>query len=185
MTQGIDYFRGRLRVNRHRLDDELELQADHMDRIGREVAQATRAEADARRSFERAEATIIREAMQDDGKLSHAKASSDAKLHRDWEKPWTVYQNAKQTLLEWESVQKSWYQRGFDLTALGELFAHQYFVVDSLGGKQEQAQTRSAQREATSSYFAQREERQAGRRARIDDGADAPIQRRRLNANPD
>ena len=87
MAQDIDYFRGRLRINRHRLDDELEVQADHMDRIGREVALATRAEAEARKAFERAEAVIIREAMQDDAKLSHAKASSDAKLHRDLEKP--------------------------------------------------------------------------------------------------
>lgn len=182
MTQGIDYFRGRLRINRQRLDDELELQADHMDRIGREVAQATRADAEAKRAFERAEAGIIRDAMQDDAKLSHAKASTEARLHRDYEKPWTNYQNTKQNLLEWESVQKSWYQRGFDLKALGDLFAHQYFVVDSLRGKLEQAQTRGEQRAA---YFAQREELSAGRRARIDDDQGPATQRRRLNADSD
>lgn len=173
----LDYFRSRLRIDRHRLDEELEIHADHSDRIAQGVKKATQAEAQARREFERKEAELMRDMITDDPKMSQARATAEVKLRRDWGVAWAAYQEAKGPLMDWEGLQKAWYQKGFDLKALGDLYAHQYWSPDSIKGPGDQTKVRQEQRAATGSYFAEREARNAGRRARLDD--DEPQRPRR------
>ena len=179
MNYDLDYFRGRLRIDRHRLDDELELQADHMDRIGSRVAQATRAEAFARRSFEREEASLIKDMCAADHKMPMARASVEVKLKREWDAQWSIYQEKKEELMLWESLQKSWYQRGFDLKALGDLYAHQYFVVDTLHGKTEKKHW--SEEPAAVAIFERKRQLAAERRSRIDEPQPSTSGRVKLN----
>ena len=130
----LDYFRARLRINKHALDDELEQHADTLEKIGRYVASAAREEARLKRDLEKVEAGRIRDLMSVDPKLSHSKASGDVKDKREVRDAWELHQEAKQRLVEWEALEKAWYQRGFDLKALAELFGNQYFVINSAGG---------------------------------------------------
>lgn len=181
----LDYFRARLRINKHALDDELEQHADNLEKIGRYVASAARDEARLKRDLEKAEASRIRDLMSEDPKLSHAKASGDAKDKREVRDAWEKHQEAKQRLVEWEALEKAWYQRGFDLKALAELFGSQYFVINSAGGSvagRDDAHSRAAMREAVGNAFINRQTDKALRRERADDApADQPRRRRSLN----
>lgn len=183
----LDYFRARLRVNKHRLDDELEQHADHLEKIGRYVASAARDEARLKRDLEKAEASRIRDLMLEDPKLSHAKASGDAKDKREVREAWEQHQEAKQRLVEWEALEKAWYQRGFDIKALAELFGSQYFVINSAGGAvtgPPDAHSRAAMREATGSDFINRQTDKAHRRERSGEAmVEQPRRRRSLNSD--
>lgn len=145
----IAYYRSLLRVDRNRLDDQLEQNAQSAEEIGREVARRTRNVADLKRELEVTEANIIARLKEADSKLSNPIAEKEARGHRDYRAAWTIYQDAKQELEEWEAVKSAWHQRGFDMKALGELYAQQYFVVDSVGHRSRATPetTRAAMRE--------------------------------------
>jgi hypothetical protein len=177
----IDYFRARVRVNKNALDDELEQHADGLEKIGRFVASAAREEARLKRELERAEAEQVRDLMSDDPKLSHAKAVGDAKLKRPVRDAWEDHQAAKQRLLEWEALEKAWYQRGFDLKALAELYGSQYFVINSAGGGIPVDDRRRAMREASGSWGSQQTTK-AERRGRAEEATpdEGPRRRRSL-----
>lgn len=182
----ITYFRSRLRVNKNALDDELEVHADHLEKIGRFVASAARQEAKLKRALEQEEANEVRDLMSSDPKLSHAKASGDVKGKRSVREAWEAHQEAKQVLVEWEALEKAWYQRGFDLKALAELYGNQYFVINSAGGQATSPalgdqRARQAMRDAVGSSYATHQMDRAERRARSDEAADAPRRRRSLN----
>ena len=173
MDYDLAYFRGRLKIDRSRLDDELEIHADHSDRIGRMVAKMTRAEAFAKRDLERTEAEEISRIIAGQVKTNATAAASEARLTRSYQKAWEDHQNALETLRLWESLGKAWYQRGFDLKALGDLYGHQYFRVDTLTGPSDLARARQQQRDSVSEYV-DRLSRKAERHAHVDAAAEPP-----------
>lgn len=123
-----------LRINRHRLDDELEINSEIADHIGQRVAKLNSFQIELKRQLEITEAKVIARLKESDPKMTNPIAEKEAKNSRDFEQAWKAFQAARAEHEAWESIQKAWYQRGFDLKALGDLFGHQYFALDSVRG---------------------------------------------------
>lgn len=149
----IAYFRSRIRINKHALDEELEIHADHMERIGRQSAAAARKEAKAKQARDEIEASAVKDLLDDNEKMALNKATSQAKASRAYQQAQSVYLDAQNELAEWQEVEKAWYQRGFDLRALVELFSAQYFQMDPAAGA-----GRSEARRSVSDYMSKRNE---------------------------
>lgn len=130
----IDQARNMLRINRHRLDDELEINAQTGEEIGRETAKRNSRQLEAKKTLDQTEARVVAELREDDAKLGVAAAEKEARRHRDVVAAWNAYAVARQEHEEWEVVYKAWIGRGHDLKALGLLFANQYFAIDSIRG---------------------------------------------------
>lgn len=128
-----------LRINRHRLDEELEVNSDIQERIGREVARRNSLMLEAKRALEDTEARVIADLKEADAKMSNPIAEKEAKRHRDYKTAWASYQVARQEHEEWEAAHKAWITRSFDLKALGELYGFQYFTIDSVQRAREPA----------------------------------------------
>lgn len=130
----LSEVRNMLRINRHRLDDELEIHADVLDRIGQEVARHNSRMLEAKKQLSAVKAQVIEQLKADDPKMTNPMAEDAAARDRDYSEAWAKYQVARQAHEEWESAYKAWYQRGFDLKALGDLFANQYFAISDIRG---------------------------------------------------
>lgn len=158
----LSEVRNMLRINRHRLDDELEIQADVLDRIGREVALHNSRMLEAKKELAVTEARVIERLKEDDPKMSNPLAEKAAARDREYTEAWQKYQQARHLHEEWESAYKAWHARGFDIKALGELFAHQYFTISEVRGPYpENTQSiRSRVREASEQTTARRSTRE-------------------------
>lgn len=156
----IQAARNMLRINRHRLDDELEINAQIMEMIGREVAKHNSRMLEMKKGVDSTEARVMADLKDADPKMSNPVAEKEAKRNKDYLSAWSAYQLARQTHEEWEAVYKAWVTRSFDLKALGELFAHQYFAIDSIHAPNlaPSEGTRTAMRERTGDYSRPRPE---------------------------
>ena len=129
----LQQYRAMVRVNKHRLDDELEIHAQILDEIGRAVAEAehnlTRIEAEHAGII----AAAARRLRSNDPKISVAAVEAELALDRSCATSAAAVADVKHTAAEWAALHKAWYQRGFDIKALAELFVAQYFVLDSAG----------------------------------------------------
>lgn len=132
-------IRKMLKINRHRLDEELEVNSDIQERIGREVARRNSLMLEAKRMLTETEARVIADLKEADPKLSNPIAEKEAQRHRDYRAAWTSYQVARQEHEEWEAAYKAWITRSYDLKALGELYGFQYFTIDSVQRDREPA----------------------------------------------
>jgi hypothetical protein len=127
-------LRNMLRINRHRLDDELEIQAEILEKIGRSVVTLNSRQIELKRLLDVAEAKIIARIKENDPKTTNPMAEKEAKDDREYLRAWQAYQAARSEHEEWESLYKAWHARGFDIKALGELFANQYFAINAVRG---------------------------------------------------
>lgn len=126
MARDLNYYRDRLRIDKARLDEELARHSETFEEIGRQVARAAKTEALAKRELERVEARLIAELLEGDAKLAMNRAQVEVKRQREYITTHDELLNAREELAQWEALEKSWYGRGFDLRALGELWARQY-----------------------------------------------------------
>jgi len=143
----IHYFRDRLRINKHDLDGELEVHADHLERIGRQVAAAARNRAKVKQNLEAVESRISSRILRDEPRLAANKLEVLFKKEPEWRQAHDEVLDAEQSLSEWEALEKAWYSRGFDLRVLGELFGHQYFSITEIrtGGSRQNEYERQRQ----------------------------------------
>jgi len=148
----IAYFRSRIKVSQHTLAEDLEIHADHMEKIGRKSAAAARAEAKAKQARDETEARLIKDLLEDNERMALNKAQATAKASREYQQAQSVYLDAQNELAEWQEVEKAWYQRGFDLRALVELFSAQYFQIDPTAGA-----GRAESRRSVSEYMSNRD----------------------------
>lgn len=152
--QALEQYRRRLRINKHQLDDELESHAQTLEEIGELTAAAERAMTDAKRVFERTCAMHVNIVKVNDPKATEVVIKASITLDRECRRDEAMYLDAKQAHAEWDSLARAWYQRGFDLKALGELFVGQYFVARDAGREPTplpSQQRRQALREASAS----------------------------------
>lgn len=127
-------IRQMLRINRHRLDEELEIHSQMMDTIGQEVVRLNSKAIELKKKLEETEAKVVERIKDQDPKMTNPQAERECKRDREYSAAWSAHQQARHEHDEWELIAKAWYQRGFDLKALGELFAAQYFSLDSVRG---------------------------------------------------
>lgn len=152
----LSSYRDRLRVNRHRLDQELEEHAQRLEEIGRRCAELNREVEAARATRDMVLARLVRRVKATDPKATAPIIEAEAALDPNMIGALELLRDKQLEHAEWEALNRAWYQRGFDLKALGELFGAQYFAVTSVSGpdrgermKQADAAVRQAMRDAS------------------------------------
>lgn len=127
----LTFYRSLLRIDKNRLDEALEVQADHQDRISEQVARLNTRSSDLKKTLEEVEARIIEDLKADDPKLSNPIAEKEAKRHADWKRAWREYQAAREEFEVWTGLHMAWVSRGYQLKTLADLYASQYFAISS------------------------------------------------------
>lgn len=124
----LQTYRDMLRINKHRLDDELEIQADVLERISEQVARLSTSHNEAVEVFKRSEAS----AFIDHKQAGEADKLADANSKRDPQrmKAWAEVQRAREELDVWRDLYEAWKARGYSLKELTSLYVAQYFSVN-------------------------------------------------------
>lgn len=133
MSFTIDVFRNMLRINKHRLDDELEIQAELQERISAHTARLNSRMLECKKGLDAEEARVIAQLKDNDAKLTNPQAEKEARRHRDYISAWQSYAVARQEHEEWLGLYEAWKSRGYQLKTLADLFSDQYFTIDSAG----------------------------------------------------
>lgn len=131
LSDDINTYRKMLFVQRHRLDDELEVQAELMERISAATVVRNSRSIEAKENLSQVEARLLEDARDDDPKLTAAAA--DAKIRRDPEriKAWRIFQAARAEHEQWQGLQDAWRQRGFSIKTLADLYTANYYSPTS------------------------------------------------------
>lgn len=129
----LQQLRNMLRVNKHRLDDELEIQAEIQEQISAEVARLNSRMLKAKDDLASTEARITEDLKDSGEKLSVAELGAKVQRHKERKESFGILQAARFDLEEWQGMYDAWKQKGRDLESLGRLFGAQYFVVTSIG----------------------------------------------------
>lgn len=142
----IQQYRAMLVVNKHRLDDELEAQADVQERISREVVALNSAMLAAKDKLARVEGRLAEELREDEPKLTVELRA--AKVARDPTRmsAWEALQSARAQHEEWSNLLEAWRQRGYSIKTLADLYGAQYFSLRSAPARSPQDR-RNEQRE--------------------------------------
>lgn len=113
-------------IQKHRLDDELEVQAEIQWRISKELADANSYVQSMKDRRDEIESEIT--AKSD---ASVAKTQAAVKADPYYQKAQKLYTEAKRVAELWAGLHSAWVSRGFSLKSLGDLYGHDYFTVDS------------------------------------------------------
>jgi hypothetical protein len=125
-----DQFRRMLQVNKHRLDDELEIHADIQERIGHERARLEVFEAEKKNELALCEARLTEQFKEDDPKTTKDQIEAKVIRSRERKAAWEAYQTARVERLRWDSLYDAWKARDFAVRTLARLFGDQYFAND-------------------------------------------------------
>lgn len=126
----LQQYRNMLRINRHRLDDELEIQAEVMDRISQEVNKLNSKMLEAKERLAREEARVMEEVAENAStKMTVAQLEAAVRRHPDRKAAWMAYDRARFEFDEWEALRDAWKQRGFSIKTLADLYTSHYFTV--------------------------------------------------------
>ena len=135
MAFTIEVFRNMLRVNKHRLDDELEIQGETQERISSHLARLNSRQLELKKSLDSVEASVIARLKEGDSKLSNPIAEKEARRDRDYISAWQAWSVARQEYEEWLGLYEAWKSRGYALKTLADLYGDQYYAIDSAGGR--------------------------------------------------
>lgn len=142
-AKDIRTYRQLLPIDKHRLDDALEIQADTQERISERLAvMSARVEA-AADELKREEGRAFMSAKEGGAsdKLAEVKAREDAQRNAYWIR-WST---TRKEFEEWRGLLESWKARGFSLKELVALYAAKYFAIN-----QDHAVGRSSRHEMSS-----------------------------------
>ena len=135
MAFTIEVFRNMLRVNKHRLDDELEIQGETQERISSHLARLNSRQLELKKALDSTEAVVISRLKDNDPKLSNPIAEKEARRDRDYVAAWQAWSVARQEYEEWLGLYEAWKSRGYQLKTLADLYGDQYFMIDSASGR--------------------------------------------------
>lgn len=146
----ITYYRKRLPVSKHALDDALEVHAQYQDEIAEQVAIAGRRAAEAKDDADRIENRLTLVAKNEATRLSDVAAKAAARSEEEWQRARAQQQQAQQELEEWQGLLEAWKQKGYSMSKLAQLYSDQYFALTSLSvGSDNTASMRAMLREAS------------------------------------
>jgi hypothetical protein len=127
----LETYRRMLRPNKHRLDDELELQADIMSRISDRIAQLVAKVSEAENNLKVTEARLYREFKDSDDRATDKAAESAVKRHQERTRAFERVTGATQELAQWNGLHEAWRVRGYSVNKLCDLYVAQYFTKNS------------------------------------------------------
>lgn len=127
----LEQYRTMLYVNKHRLDDELEIQGDIMDRISTEVVIRNTRMIEAKDDLAKTEGRIAEELRDGDVKLTVGMLDAKVKRDPDRARAWQKYQAARADHEAWGCLLDAWKQKGFSIKTLADLYAANYFTLNA------------------------------------------------------
>lgn len=132
----IDRYRAMLQIVKHRLDDELEIQPQVMQRIATQVVIHNSRMLQAKEDLAQLEARLLLDYKDSDEKITVQMIN--AKIMRSPARisAWQKYQEARATHEDWVGLLDAWKGKGFALKTLSDLYQAQYFSVDYTGSNQ-------------------------------------------------
>lgn len=128
----LQSYRDRLRVNKHRLDDELEVQAETQERIADRLSEAEMTAARLKDELAKTEARLT-EDYREEVKSTKDTVEAKVRRHKDRVDAWERHQEAVGDAAKWGHLLDAWKGRGKDIQALARLFGDQYFAPVSAG----------------------------------------------------
>lgn len=132
--ESLDTYYNLVPIQKHRLDDELAIQAELMFRITSSKAASSARARDLKDQLERAEAKIYREtALNSVTKMTVPELNGCVARDPERIRRWEAYQAAVVEAEKWEGLVEAWKQRGFALKSLADLYLANYYTVDSAG----------------------------------------------------
>lgn len=162
----IETYRAMLPVSKHRLDDELEIQPDIMDRIATQVVIMNSRMIEAKDDLAKVEGRLAEDVRDDEPKATIGIIDAKVKRNPERARAWEKYQAARATHESWVGLLDAWRQKGYSIKTLADLYAAQYFTLNSHQVSQRQ-RDRDAQGDAN-----RREARIAGHGTRRIDAAE-------------
>ena len=139
-----EQFRAMLPVNKHRLDDELEIQAQFMEQISSETIRQNARMLEVKSNLEKLDGRLAAEFRDDEPKATVGAIEAMVKRDAGRVKQWEIYLAALSEHLKWQGLLDAWRQKGYSIKTLADLYSAQYFQLSS-----HQAQQRS-ERDETS-----------------------------------
>lgn len=131
MNITLENINGHIRVNRHRLDEELELQGEFAFWIGRKVAQLDSKVESLADELKRTEARLNADARDRLDKPTEKEIDAWVRRRPDRIRAFEVLQIAKVEQGEWLAAQEGWKQRSYSLKGLATLYSSDYWAQRS------------------------------------------------------
>lgn len=139
-----------LRIDRHRLDDELELQAELLHRISEEVVKAKSKAVELKDLLDRLEGDIYSDAKQHYPKATVPELQGITLREPQRIAAFRNYHAARSNQESWEGLHDAWKSRGFALRGLIDLRLANYYTSDSGSHKEGREALARARREKKS-----------------------------------
>jgi hypothetical protein len=134
--EDLQSFRNMLRINKHRLDDELEIQAEILDRIAQNVVRLDARQAELKEELAKVEGRLTLECKEDNPKMTVDEIKATVGRDKERATSWKAYRTAIAEHAEWDALYKAWAMRGKDIDVLARLYGSQYWQMDSVTGRQ-------------------------------------------------
>ncbi len=127
----INDFERMLPIDKHRLDEELEVQAEVQWRIAERLAKSNADRDDLKDVYERVRAEVAEDVLLHTPGLAAAKVDAKVIVTPRRIRGWEDYLESKKVSERWYVLHEAWRARGFALKSLCDLSASNYFAVDS------------------------------------------------------
>jgi hypothetical protein len=145
-----EQFRAMLPVFKHRLDDELEVQAQIMEQISTEVVRRNAQLLESKQELDKIDGRLAEEAREDEPKSTVGAIAAKVKRDPDRVSAWMKYLACLSEHGRWEGLREAWKQKGFSIKTLADLYHSQYFQLSSTQSRErtDRADTQAEGRKA-------------------------------------
>lgn len=120
-----------LPTHKHRLDDELEIQAQVMEELSLEITRRNSRMIDLKEEAGRLAGRLADDFRDDDPKLTIGATDAKVKRDRSYQTAWESYQLARAEHEKWTGLLDAWRQKGYAIKTLADLYAASYFTLAS------------------------------------------------------
>lgn len=142
MSFTLEQIKGMLQINKHRLDDELEQQAQITYEISDKVSLASKEVAELKESMEATRAAISIELRTVYEKATISEVDSKIAVNSNYRGAFIDWQDAKREHEQWAGLLEAWRAKGFALKTLADLHMANYYAVNSGGKEREYSSNR-------------------------------------------
>ena len=132
-----------LPIDKNRLDDALEVQAQMTYEITAEIIAASTRMVWCKEDLDKIDAEIY-VSLRDGSKTTEGEIKANQLLDNRNKGAFASYQDAKRDHERWVSLLDAWRARGFSLTTLANLHSANYFAVNSAGKERDYSANRQA-----------------------------------------
>jgi hypothetical protein len=128
----LEQYSNMLRINKLRLDDELEIQAELQHDIGMEVARLNSRAIEAENGLKITEAHLFIQFKDGPAKKTAEEIKAEVRVHKDRARAWEKAQIARELHEQWSSLLQAWITKGYKLADVGSLYASDYFAMRTI-----------------------------------------------------